>query len=768
MTIVDIVNKSTLSDDGLAPESLLTNDLRLIARICLIASGLIIFVPSALHLFQSGDAGASDTLILMSTFVLWLSGWIPSARKWRAQIQVLAGVLLLALPFVIPAQSQVGWLSMSTIPFAIVFAAVFSLPAVIGAIAILAVFALSMIAEFATPTQFITKGDVGMPTWASPVFLVITGLALWLLLRRWWTAAQESDREFISLRRTLFSSVRTAQVREARTAVERKIHETVLNTLNAIAHGAGRRQPQLLQEECARDIANLESWEAGHELTTLDQVIAQAIEVAGIQDIEVSIASESQAALNSQILQALRDVLVESLRNVDRHAQASKVIIKTRDSKGRLSVSVVDNGRGINEEMQPRFGLRNTIIATIEALEGTVEIGSNEDGGTTISFDIPVMAPLESHMPSREAFALLFRDRFSRLLIVSPIFAGLILLPFTASFLNVPWLYVAFFFGFMACNVALATFWNTRPIVGFAYLGTLLAVAVNISALMGMNDCVSAISTNWTIVAVDGAIGLIVFALRGRKDMWVPIVLVFGSSCLVLWRTPTSCRNIAGVSFIDTMVYVGVATYVVIFLLNRIEARRAFTDDLWQANLAHHAVIEKEEARISGWDLVAAGTLQFFQEIAAGKLDLASPELEERARREEMRLRRDLGLSGEQTSGLWEAVVGASQTAALQGLVVHTVRLSELGNHTAVPERITEYLRELSLVAPSGTLQMRVFESDGIEELVVKGPRDALRGAAVNQGWTGSYESLIEDCTVEIYVGEPAQLSVRRPVRSIQ
>jgi signal transduction histidine kinase len=85
-------------------------------------------------------------------------------------------------------------------------------------------------------------------------------------------------------------------------------------------------------------------------------------------------------------------VTQEALTNTARHANASRVRIELRRSKGLLSLSINDNGEGFNHPKAMHglglIGLKERVTE----LSGTVRIDSSPGNGTRIVAAIPVHA----------------------------------------------------------------------------------------------------------------------------------------------------------------------------------------------------------------------------------------------------------------------------------------------------------------------------------------------------------------------------------------
>jgi signal transduction histidine kinase len=92
---------------------------------------------------------------------------------------------------------------------------------------------------------------------------------------------------------------------------------------------------------------------------------------------------------------ALFRILQESLTNISRHANASSVRVELWVGGGRISMTVSDNGRGMQPGGRHRpgsFGLVG-IEERVKILDGSFSIKSGQATGTTISVSLPLREP---------------------------------------------------------------------------------------------------------------------------------------------------------------------------------------------------------------------------------------------------------------------------------------------------------------------------------------------------------------------------------------
>ena len=81
-------------------------------------------------------------------------------------------------------------------------------------------------------------------------------------------------------------------------------------------------------------------------------------------------------------------ILREALTNVGKHAHASQVVI-TIAAGDELRVVVADDGHGMGEATSTGLGLRN-IRQRAERLGGNVDLGTSREGGTRLTWHVPL------------------------------------------------------------------------------------------------------------------------------------------------------------------------------------------------------------------------------------------------------------------------------------------------------------------------------------------------------------------------------------------
>lgn len=95
---------------------------------------------------------------------------------------------------------------------------------------------------------------------------------------------------------------------------------------------------------------------------------------------------------NPELATTLFRIVQESFTNIARHANAARVEVKLTEAEGKLTLTVADDGRGIDKPGNGGLGLVS-IRERATAMDGELEILSQPGHGTIVKVTIPIMEP---------------------------------------------------------------------------------------------------------------------------------------------------------------------------------------------------------------------------------------------------------------------------------------------------------------------------------------------------------------------------------------
>jgi signal transduction histidine kinase len=221
------------------------------------------------------------------------------------------------------------------------------------------------------------------------------------------TALEEADRaageQYVVLSRTI-----------ERREHERLLHDTVLNTLTALARVGGAEADEVAEvvSRCQRDMTLIES-----ALGAPDELAAGTDPPAGdllgevravVRDmcarglnVHVDIDDEGTSAVPARVTAAISNATREALSNVSAHAGTGEAWVRVRlmapegdaGAPGRLQVVVRDEGTGFDLARvdRARLGLRRSIAERTADCGGQASIWSAPGQGAVVSLSWPAL-----------------------------------------------------------------------------------------------------------------------------------------------------------------------------------------------------------------------------------------------------------------------------------------------------------------------------------------------------------------------------------------
>lgn len=701
-----------------APDGLATEGLQQICRRAFVVSGLLAFVISLVPLVVRPGATGTAVLIWLLALVAWTGAFAVRAELVRSVLQLLVLLLLVLLPVALPVSTGADWLPVAIIALCASAGAVLVLPLAPGLLVTAISVTMVVIVTAVGATEGLQTAVSRQAPWLPPLFIAC--IAGGLALTRHYAArlTREADRVARRSDEVTVLTVRAARAAQARATVDRRIHETVLNTLSAIA--AGGVSSERLRRECRRDLEQMQLGFMPQAEPGLADIVRSALQVVGGLEARVVVDVVDAIDLDPGPAGAMRDALVEALRNVERHSGATSVEVTAGRHGESARVRVTDDGIGMREDVHERFGVRNSIRSSLAALGGGAVLESAPGGGTSVLLEVPARIrpprmPVPTEIPPGDRFA-------GRLGLLGPVIAAVAAFPFILGGLPGPWvpLIGMSLFGILCVLLAWlpadeARRRLARVIVG---LGALLVVVTAVE----VGDCTAAPVVGCVIVAVIGSLFLVTVDVgSGVRARALSTVLLVIAPLLLIWRLPDDCRAVALVTWAVMTVFVLGMIAMILTTVRSLTAAEGRRADAEAARREADLQLAESIASRAAWGKVTGTTKEVLASIADGTVDPADDFVRDRARIEESKLRARLGSLA--PNGLWRAVVDAAEQAALAGRSVDLGSVGSGGEARVAPAEARALLADIIATAPTGRVSARVLYVDGVEELVVTAPR---------------------------------------------
>jgi len=518
-----------------------------VGHVATVACALVILVPATAGLLsQAGAASLADWAILAGALAVSGSALTPPLRQ-RGSLLVAAGGLVLLLAPCLPLGYQTAWLALPTVTMATCGVAALAMPWRPAVLVIVAASALSWLDGNRLPS-------LDPPVGASPAFLLtlalLSGLGLTLFISQLRRTVTRADERSDELRRLNAAQAEQLALMQGRMATQRRIHETVLNTLQAISMGIPPEHREQAQSACRRDLAEFQLPAVPATSSSVASIVTASIEQAATDELTVLSHVQAAKPLSPSVAVALRDALVESLRNVTRHAQVGQVQVSARQAEGITEVTIIDDGPGISPQALDRFGRDSGVVRGVETVFGSYEISSRSGGGTLVRIRVPNST--DDSVPAAEALPATAEPALSTLYVGLSISARIGMLGNAACLAL--WLPsvgqrptgaafpLSLMIAFVLLNAILVIAWQSRWRIPVATAVVIASVGGLVSMSLAWNTCGDAFVLPGVMATMGG--GGLMLAITGLPRGWPRAATVVGcglGSTLLTVSLPASC-----------------------------------------------------------------------------------------------------------------------------------------------------------------------------------------------------------------------------------
>jgi signal transduction histidine kinase len=273
--------------------------------------------------------------------------------------------------------------------------------------------------------------DMRMMTGAAILLLVI-GLVHGWGRRVFYSRAARADGDLDHADRAARERYASLRRNIERREHERLLHDTILNTLTAVARGSGDAAAVAeVVTRCRQDVALMEAALGGADVLAsasgrpagdlLREVrgVVTAMRARGLTvHLEVDDAAgadddnAAEAAVPAGVSTAISNAVREALSNVAAHAGTGEAWVSVRRTapdpdagdQCRLRVAVRDRGAGFDLARvdQARLGLRRSITERVAEYGGQASVWSEPGQGTEVSLSWPAPDPAADYPAGRE------------------------------------------------------------------------------------------------------------------------------------------------------------------------------------------------------------------------------------------------------------------------------------------------------------------------------------------------------------------------------
>lgn len=683
-----------------------------------IFTGLVAFAPSLLNLIiKRADITWPLALAWVIAVGLWLLAWTAHAR--RSALLPLPIALFLTLIAALPVPNDYTWprLAGIALALAVTSAAVSGvLPTIAWSVYAVALVALDYARDEPHAGHLSTSGlDVA----STMLGIVVIPTAIAVVSRQWNLACEEADASSEA------SRVRRAQARAAeraeaaRAAVDRRIHETVLNTLATIARS--RTSSEAARAQCAQDLSALDSLEESAP-RDVRGLLTRLLERHPVPSPTVTVVAGDVSFRDSDMADTAYAAVGEVLRNVTRHARATRTVIKVRIPRGHVTFIISDDGIGMDDSARQRFGMRRALIESVEASGGSVRVESRPGAGTTVTITLPVARRRSQKPPmATPSVDVLLGPPSVRVAMISALAIGIVLLIPTAATFSQPLLVAAAYLVFATLVSLIAVQWRGRRSGLLAWVVLVTMLGVQAAAVSGVQGCESAGGLHQVLFTTAAAMLLPPLVLRRASGTIALVLLVVVPTILASWALPAGCRVEALIPAVETSLWVVVLVSIIAALSKAFDRSSIELISRWEDIAETEARLLALQAADQRWHSVDALTRDLLADVADGEVSPEDPAVRSAAMRLEARIRSLFETAKVRSPELRACLEEVVEAVTAAGVPVTVMFVSEELLGTPRPD-LNETLIEIGRRSARSGLHITLLDG----ELLVAADRSAL------------------------------------------
>lgn len=560
---------------------------------------------------------------------------------------------------------------------------------------------------------------------------------------------------------------RRAARRASRETAEdaRIVHDTVVNTLAAVANGLrGADQLETLRRRCRADAQRITTVLRGRPGQALPSLAAVSEGVVGIRVVEAGIAGSElrrqESLLAPATLRALHAATTELVRNAGKHAGTDRVVVAIERHGDLVQVIVSDDGRGFDPHGVVERGLTHSVRRRLAELGGHVQVDSEPGRGTTVRLGVPVATAEDLPVSAGTAWADVastvdaIGERAAWVWLGAVLVVGVVI-----EAVNRPgeltWTYLTLAITGVGAFVVRRVTRRGRRLPAWV-VGVLLVTLVPafLAGLAGVDFGRSEVNYYQAVAITPVLVLLLTFV--GARTLWAGLAVLMTSGAVVAAMLATDYPAAAVTVLIGTLPAVGLCLGWVGFrrILADLVSRSARERDAAARSAAEVAArLEVASARRRWRDAGLRSSLELMEGLAESQLDPTDREVRARCAAEEAYLRQLIQLSPDAyRMSAWFARALAESRRRDVRLMVRS------GETDASDERDAAALGELIVVAvaaaaPGEQVVAGLFPNQQTCRLVIVGASGGLALAAQRvdpRRWQWNYSSLPDQDVLEV------------------
>lgn len=680
-------------------------------------------------------------LILLALIALWYLVEYKVPRRYSNYLSILIAMVILYAPAWEPNPSARLWYAITVAGAATVILSSLYAP---WPGSLLFVILTALIEHFVLVSQtsfLFSPGAHGLNDWIGPLWLVLLGFFVAFASHRINETMLEEDRHAESLETLNARDAISRALSEEHASQQRRLHETVLNTLATLVRKDGGSTTPLLTR-LRDEISQARVYQGLETPTSMSSIVGSVIPHANENDPEIEIVEGDDVVLAPPVARDVRDALAELVRNAIKHSRGSRILISWEVSAMNLLIKVADDGVGLSEKARKGLGLGRIMPEILRDRDATMTVSTNDGTGTRVSLNVPLHLARDEPVVSESPYSILEEfDSVGRLLLAAPALSVAAL----GWWLIGPFEPKPILAGLLFLHVASLLTASLNPRARGAWIliafGLMLGLSIIFIISINSKACTNTGQLRWAanFLYSSTSVGLVFYAPSRLR----PIFILATTSGLFLLSLPlpTAC---ASALLSPAIALLGV--FLVVFTLWRQSTHWRASVRLGERRSAEmtRRRIERRLSiyRADQWSTALDNLDRFARTAAVGTLP--DGEVQRQAHLEEERLRARIQLDPFVNGAFAQMALDLVNRAAERGWTPTITVVETHMNSQAIPVRVHRALSESCSEIQNGACQITLYLDDDEECLtIVAASLDVERAAnEINLGEMATERSL--------------------------
>ena len=256
--------------------------------------------------------------------------------------------------------------------------------------------------------------------WIAPLWLMLLGAFIAFAFRRLQATFSHEDRITESMEALKARDAITRALSDEHSSQQRRLHETVLNTLASLVRKeSGSTAPLLTRLH--NEIAEARVYQGLATPTSMSAIVYSVLPSSAAGDPKIEITEGADVLLSQTVARDVRDAVAELIRNAVKHSGGKHVHISWGVRDTNLLIKVADDGIGLSEKSSKGLGLGRILPEILRDRRAKMSISTNGGVGTRVDLNIPLTTNGEEPIDSKVSYSILEEfDSVGRLLLAAP------------------------------------------------------------------------------------------------------------------------------------------------------------------------------------------------------------------------------------------------------------------------------------------------------------------------------------------------------------